>query len=86
MHSWSLAPTVCLLVQPRFVLCNQSFSPIKKSDKSTKVIENCRKRMWGSLILDEVHLAPADTFRKVTTEIRAHVKFGERKWLHKILI
>ncbi len=28
------------------------------------------------MILDEVHLAPADIFRKVTTEFRSHVKLG----------
>jgi len=51
-------------------------STTKKSASSTRMIDNCHKRVWGALILDEVHLAPADTFRKVTTDIKAHVKLG----------
>jgi len=51
-------------------------STTKKSASSARMIENCHQRVWGALILDEVHLAPADTFRKVTTDIKAHVKIG----------
>jgi len=40
------------------------------------MIEKCKKREWGLMILDEVHLAPAQTFRKVTTEFRARCKLG----------
>jgi len=40
------------------------------------MIEQCKKREWGLMILDEVHLAPAQTFRKVTTEFRARCKLG----------
>lgn len=40
------------------------------------MIEKCRARTWGLMILDEVHLAPAATFRTVTTEFRAHCKLG----------
>ncbi len=40
------------------------------------MIEKCKERTWGLMILDEVHLAPATTFKRVTTEFRAHVKLG----------
>ena len=31
---------------------------------------------WGTLILDEVHVVPADMFRKVIGIVRAHLKVG----------
>ena len=31
---------------------------------------------WGLMILDEVHIAPANTFRQVLNIVRAHVKVG----------
>ena len=34
------------------------------------------EREWGLLILDEVQMVPANTFRKVTSEIRSHCKLG----------
>jgi len=35
-----------------------------------------KQREWGLLLLDEVHLVPAKIFRKVTNQIRCHVKIG----------
>jgi len=31
---------------------------------------------WGLLILDEVQMVPAETFRTVTTRIKSHCKLG----------
>lgn len=31
---------------------------------------------WGLLILDEVHVVPANVFRKVLTTVAAHTKLG----------
>lgn len=48
----------------------------QKSGHSLNMINKCKERTWGLMILDEVHLAPAEMFRKVTTEFKAHVKLG----------
>jgi DNA excision repair protein ERCC-3 len=52
------------------------FTSEKRAEHSTRMIEKCKERTWGLMILDEVHLAPATTFKRVTTEFRAHVKLG----------
>lgn len=33
-------------------------------------------REWGFILLDEVHVVPANMFRKVITTIKAHSKLG----------
>eukprot|EP01122_Echinamoeba_exundans_P016681 TRINITY_DN852_c0_g1_i5.p1 TRINITY_DN852_c0_g1~~TRINITY_DN852_c0_g1_i5.p1 ORF type:complete len:1290 (-),score=312.42 TRINITY_DN852_c0_g1_i5:68-3937(-) len=43
---------------------------------SARLIERCRTRRWGLMILDEVHQAPAETFREVTNGFKVHVKIG----------
>lgn len=40
------------------------------------MIESVRKRVWGTMILDEVHLCPAQIFRTVATKFSSHVKLG----------
>eukprot|EP01124_Arcella_intermedia_P026424 TRINITY_DN4960_c0_g2_i5.p1 TRINITY_DN4960_c0_g2~~TRINITY_DN4960_c0_g2_i5.p1 ORF type:complete len:1101 (-),score=288.20 TRINITY_DN4960_c0_g2_i5:144-3410(-) len=52
------------------------FSSSKLSEDSRAMMEQIKKREWGLLLLDEVHLAPAKTFRKVTNHITSHVKLG----------
>lgn len=43
---------------------------------SKKSIDQLRSREWGLVILDEVHVAPADNFRKALFTIKAHCKLG----------
>lgn len=40
------------------------------------MIEWINKIDWGLLILDEVHVVPANVFRRVLTTIAAHIKLG----------
>jgi len=47
-----------------------------RAEHSTKMIQKCKEKLWGLMILDEVHLAPASIFRTVTTEFKAHCKLG----------
>jgi len=49
---------------------------LKRKDESMRIIERIRKREWGLMILDEVHQAPADTFRRVTGDLICHLKLG----------
>jgi len=48
----------------------------KRSKDSLKVMEEIQKREWGLVLLDEVHVVPANMFRKVLTVIQAHCKLG----------
>ena len=47
-----------------------------RSEEGLKVIEQLRKREWGLLLLDEVHVAPANSFRKVMSLTKSHCKIG----------
>jgi DNA excision repair protein ERCC-3 len=40
------------------------------------MIEFVNQTEWGLMILDEVHVVPANVFRKVLTTVAAHTKLG----------
>ncbi|PWA89641.1 DNA repair helicase [Artemisia annua] len=48
----------------------------KRSQESEKIIEEIRNREWGLLLMDEVHLVPASTFRRVISVAKSHCKLG----------
>jgi len=48
----------------------------KRSHASGKMMDFLTQREWGLMILDEVHVAPADMFRKVVSVIKTHSKLG----------
>jgi DNA excision repair protein ERCC-3 len=48
----------------------------KRSYDSQKMMDFITTREWGLMILDEVHVAPANVFRKVTSLIKTHSKLG----------
>ena len=41
-----------------------------------QVMEEIQGREWGLLLLDEVHVVPAQMFRKVIGIVKAHTKLG----------
>ncbi|KAF2857483.1 DNA repair helicase RAD25 [Piedraia hortae CBS 480.64] len=43
---------------------------------SKKTMDEIVAREWGLMILDEVHVVPAEMFRKVTNRIKTHSKLG----------
>ncbi|KAF9593073.1 hypothetical protein IFM89_020137 [Coptis chinensis] len=47
-----------------------------RSKESEKLIEEIRNREWGLLIMDEVHVVPAQVFRKVISITKSHCKLG----------
>ncbi|PVV00104.1 hypothetical protein BB559_000116 [Furculomyces boomerangus] len=48
----------------------------KRSYESQKMMDFLHQREWGFLLLDEVHVVPANMFRRVVTTIAAHTKLG----------
>ncbi|GJR11467.1 retrovirus-related pol polyprotein from transposon TNT 1-94 [Tanacetum coccineum] len=46
------------------------------SQESKKIIEEIRNREWGLLLMDEVHVVPAPTVRKVISIVKSHYKLG----------
>lgn len=47
-----------------------------RSYDSGKMMDFLQNREWGLMILDEVHVVPANIFRKVTSTIKTHSKLG----------
>ncbi|KAI9293958.1 DNA repair helicase rad25 [Neoconidiobolus thromboides FSU 785] len=47
-----------------------------RSHDAQKMMDFLRSREWGFLLLDEVHVVPANIFRRVVTTIAAHTKLG----------
>ncbi|XP_040368644.1 general transcription and DNA repair factor IIH helicase subunit XPB1-like isoform X3 [Rosa chinensis] len=48
----------------------------KRSEESEKIIEEIRNREWGLLLMDEVHVVPAEMFRNVIKFTKSHCKLG----------
>ncbi|KAI9100463.1 P-loop containing nucleoside triphosphate hydrolase protein [Phlyctochytrium arcticum] len=48
----------------------------KRSWDTARMIEWINSVEWGLLILDEVHVVPANVFRRVLTTVSAHTKLG----------
>ena len=48
----------------------------KRSRTGELMLSAIREREWGLMILDEVHVAPADMFQKVLQIVNAHCKLG----------
>ncbi|ORY26573.1 putative general RNA polymerase II transcription factor [Naematelia encephala] len=48
----------------------------KRAHDAEKVMDFLRKREWGFLLLDEVHVVPADMFRKCVNGFKVHAKLG----------
>lgn len=48
----------------------------KRAYDAEKMMQFVKSREWGFLLLDEVHVAPAEMFRKTLTIVSAHCKLG----------
>jgi DNA excision repair protein ERCC-3 len=48
----------------------------KRAADTQKMLEFVNGHEWGLMILDEVHVVPANVFRKVLTTVAAHTKLG----------
>ncbi|KAI0834926.1 DNA repair helicase RAD25 [Hypoxylon sp. FL0890] len=48
----------------------------KRAHDSEKIMRFLRENEWGLMLLDEVHVVPANIFRKVSHSIKSHAKLG----------
>lgn len=48
----------------------------KRAHDAEKMMQFLRSREWGFLLLDEVHVTPADMFRKCINNFKVHAKLG----------
>ena len=48
----------------------------RRSDKAQEVMESIRGREWGLLLMDEVHVVPAQMFRRVIGTVKADCRLG----------
>ena len=48
----------------------------KRAHDAEKMMQFLRSREWGFLLLDEVHVVPADMFRKCVNGFNVHAKLG----------
>lgn len=48
----------------------------ERAHESAKMMRFLQSREWGLMLLDEVHVVPANMFRRVTGTIKAHSKLG----------
>ena len=47
-----------------------------RSKQSLEIIKDITTREWGLVLLDEVHVAPAATFRRCVTVTHSRTKLG----------
>jgi len=48
----------------------------RRSEAASRILADMQRREWGLMLLDEVHVVPAETFRKVIAIVKAHCKLG----------
>lgn len=47
-----------------------------RGKESLKLLDELKNKEWGMLLLDEVHVVPANVFRRVIGVVKAHCKLG----------
>lgn len=60
------------------IICTYSMvtQNTRRAHDSQQVMDFITSREWGVMVLDEVHVVPAEMFRRVTSKIKSHSKLG----------
>ena len=60
------------------IICTYSMvtQNTRRAHDSKQVMDFITSREWGLMVLDEVHVVPAEMFRRVTERIKTHSKLG----------
>ncbi|QDZ25466.1 DNA repair helicase Rad25 [Chloropicon primus] len=48
----------------------------RRSEEASRILREMQSKEWGLMLLDEVHVVPAETFRKVIAIVKSHCKLG----------
>ena len=48
----------------------------RRSEEASNILREMQSKEWGIMLLDEVHVVPAETFRKVIAIVKCHCKLG----------
>ncbi len=62
----------CIIITTYAMLCYGG----RRSETAEIMLQSIKSREWGLIILDEVHVAPAEKFSKVLELVNAHCKLG----------
>lgn len=62
----------CIVITTYAMVCHGG----RRSEAGAVMMKAVSGREWGLMILDEVHVAPADMFQKVLNIVNAHCKLG----------
>ena len=52
------------------------FNDERRGAESRRAMAMLQSLDWGLMLLDEVHIAPAETFRRTLQRVRAHTILG----------
>eukprot|EP01063_Lacrimia_lanifica_P017712 TRINITY_DN24737_c0_g1_i1.p1 TRINITY_DN24737_c0_g1~~TRINITY_DN24737_c0_g1_i1.p1 ORF type:complete len:664 (+),score=269.26 TRINITY_DN24737_c0_g1_i1:126-2117(+) len=52
------------------------FPDDRRAEGSPELVNKLREKEWGLMLMDEVHVAPAATFRRILDRVRAHCIVG----------
>lgn len=64
----------CILITTYSMICYGGHRAERAELMMKSVVD--KRREWGLMLLDEVHVAPAEMFQKVLTIVNAHCKLG----------
>ena len=62
----------CILISTYSMICHSG----RRSESAAVMMSAITGREWGLMLLDEVHVAPADMFQKVLQICNAHCRLG----------
>ena len=81
-HEWFNEPKDAdgNVLEQRAGVCITTYTMVaysgKRSAGSERIMNEIMSREWGLILLDEVHVVPAQMFRKVLGIVKAHCKLG----------
>jgi len=64
----------CILITTYSMICYGGHRAERAELMMKSIVD--KRREWGLMLLDEVHVAPAEMFQKVLTIVNAHCKLG----------
>jgi DNA excision repair protein ERCC-3 len=70
------SPVILITTYTMLTFGSSSTTARKRSKENQMYMNDIRARTWGLLLCDEVHVAPAATFRNIANIVKCHTKLG----------